>query len=185
MPLSKRHYWPSILFCVFAQPAFAGASGGSYALPPLEHTIFCMHYPHECERVGSKAASNMTLLARWQVINYINSSVNRSIEPNPSPHDPQWLISPLAGECADYAVTKRHELLELGWPSSSLLLAEVTLITTGEHHMILVVNEANADWVLDNLKPVIVKVSDTRSRYWWIRTESKDDPKSWKLSFPG
>ena len=62
--------------------------------------------------------------------------------------------------CHDYAVTKRHELLTRGWPSRSLLLAEV-VVPWGEHHLILVVRTSDGDLVLDNLNPGIKSWSRT------------------------
>ena len=62
----------------------------------------------------------------------------------------EWLISPKAGDCNDYAVTKRHELLARGWPSRALLLAEV-IVPSGEHHLVVVVRTNEGDFVLDNL----------------------------------
>jgi hypothetical protein len=35
------------------------------------------------------------------------------------------LIAPKAGDCNDYAVTKRHQFLTRGWTARALLLAEV------------------------------------------------------------
>lgn len=56
----------------------------------------------------------------------------------------EWLLSPPAGDCNDYAITKRHKLLEFGWPSRALLLSEV-VIPSGEHHLVLVVRVTNND----------------------------------------
>ncbi|WP_240543982.1 transglutaminase-like cysteine peptidase [Bradyrhizobium canariense] len=68
---------------------------------------------------------------------------------------------PSAGNCGDYAVTKRHLLLRLGWPSSSLLLGEVTIRTTGEHHLVLL--------VLDNLSGIIIQLSESLDNYVFLR----------------
>jgi predicted transglutaminase-like cysteine proteinase len=60
------------------------------------------------------------------------------------------VIAPASGDCEDYAVTKRAELLDRGWPARALLLSEVTT-ASGEHHMVLVVRTKSGDLVLDNL----------------------------------
>jgi predicted transglutaminase-like cysteine proteinase len=83
----------------------------------------------------------------------------------------------LSGNCNDYAVSKRHELLRLGWPSWALLLAEV-VVATGEHHLVLVANAGGESFVLDNLKEVVVPLVAAVD-YRWIRIESPDDPKFW------
>jgi predicted transglutaminase-like cysteine proteinase len=94
----------------------------------------------------------------------------------------RWLIEPVIGDCNDYAVTKRHKLLEAGWPASSLLLAEVTLITTGEHHLVLIVRGKTADWVLDNRLSAVVRLAETRTQYILDRVESTVDPRFWTRS---
>jgi predicted transglutaminase-like cysteine proteinase len=63
----------------------------------------------------------------------VNRDVNHSIKPQAklkSVLAEEWLVAPRQGDCSDYAVTKRHELLARGWPSHSLLLAEV-VVTSG------------------------------------------------------
>jgi predicted transglutaminase-like cysteine proteinase len=88
----------------------------------------------------------------------------------------EWLVSPKYGDCNDYAVTKRHELLALGWPSRTLLLSEVAT-SWGEHHLVLVVRTAGGDVVLDNLNANVYPVS--KARYEWVRIQSPLNPKFW------
>jgi predicted transglutaminase-like cysteine proteinase len=83
----------------------------------------------------------------------------------------QWTIDPAFGDCNDYAVSKRHELLARGWPMGDLLLSEV-VTSSGEHHLVLVVRTSAADFVLDNLYP---RVRDwTEAEYRWIRIQAPD-----------
>jgi predicted transglutaminase-like cysteine proteinase len=71
---------------------------------------------------------NITLtLQRWTELNAVNRAVNRDIIPQIIPGDgvtEEWVIAPRPGDCKDYAITKRHQLLALGWPSHALLLVE-------------------------------------------------------------
>jgi predicted transglutaminase-like cysteine proteinase len=90
-----------------------------------------------------------------------------------------WLVAPKAGDCNDYAVTKRHELLARGWPSRSLLLAEV-VISSGEHHLVLVVRTRDSDLVLDNLNENIRHWSKTG--YQWVRVQMPSNPKFWRTA---
>lgn len=85
--------------------------------------------------------------------------------PPASQHDLEWEIFPYDGNCGDYAVTKRHLLLRAGWPSSALLLAEVVIRLTAEHHLVLLVREARGVLVLDNLSPVVLSLMDALDRY--------------------
>jgi predicted transglutaminase-like cysteine proteinase len=178
----------SMLSCVAAQPSDSQTGDDdTNALPPFGHTFFCLRYPLDCARTASTEALPISPEGRWRKMNLVNTSVNASIAPKPDPDqvNTHWRIAPLKGDCNDYAVTKRHELLKAGWPSSSLLLAEVTLISTGEHHLILIVKGAQADWVLDNLKPGVERLAATRNEYAWDRIESADNPKFWTNSFSG
>jgi len=118
---------------------------------------------------------------RWNELNTVNREVNRDIIPEfivGSGATEEWLISPQAGDCNDYAVTKRHELLARGWPSQALLLSEV-VIPSGEHHLVLVACTKDVDLVLDNLNPNIRPVAMTYQQYQWVRIESPQNPKFW------
>jgi predicted transglutaminase-like cysteine proteinase len=116
---------------------------------------------------------------RFAELATVNAYVNRMIVPerqDSSVLGEVWLIAPARGDCNDYAVTKRHQLIELGWPSSALLLAEV-ITSWGEHHLVLVVRTRNGDFVLDNLAPAIH--SWTATPYRWVKMQSSKDPKLW------
>ncbi len=122
----------------------------------------------------------MTLTSeRWAELERVNAAVNRAIIPQPNTKGlagEVWLISPRAGECHDYAVTKRHELLALGWPEQDLLLSEV-VTTWGEHHLVLVLRTGDGDFVADNLSPNI-RIW-TQTPYQWIRIQSPGNPLIW------
>ena len=79
-----------------------------------------------------------------------------------------WLINPTRGNCSDYAVSKRHELIKRGLPARTLLLSEVET-SSDEHHLVLVVRTKLGDLVMDNLTPQIIPWS--RAPYLWIRIQ--------------
>src|SRR5260370_1100109 len=113
------------------------------ALAPMAHTRFCMHYQADCEVQGVDfRRRNIALTeARWKELTTVDRQVNRDIRPQPKEGGlltEEWLVAPPAGDCHDYAVTKRHELLARGWPSRSLLLSEV-ITASREHHLVLIV----------------------------------------------
>jgi predicted transglutaminase-like cysteine proteinase len=176
----------SLSLCAFTQPSYAG-SDDENVLPPLGHTQFCARYPRDCDRTSSRNITSIPFGERWPQLNFINEVINAVIAPKPGDPtiDSDWLIGPAEGNCNDYAVTKRHLLLEAGWPASALLLAEVVRVTTGEHHLILVVRGTNSDFVLDNLRPFIVSLAETRDDYLWVRVQSAQDPRFWTVSFSG
>jgi len=152
-------------------------------LPPIGHSRFCLRYPDDCRVHGIDFRHRNIALTpeRWTELNAINREVNRMIVPEftlGSAATDEWLISPQAGNCKDYAVTKRHELLTRGWPSRALLLSEV-IVPTGEHHLVLVVRMQNIDLVLDNLNANIRSVAMTYRQYQWVRIETPENPKFW------
>ena len=109
----------------------------------------------------------------------VNRDVNRAITPHEKTNGvsaEEWLVSPREGDCKDYAVTKRHELLARGWPSSSLLLTEV-VVASGEHHLVLVVRTREDDLLLDNLSEYVHPVS--HASYRWVRAQQPINPKFW------
>jgi predicted transglutaminase-like cysteine proteinase len=151
------------------------------ALAPIGHTRFCLHFKEECETQGvDLRRRNIALTAeRWNELTTVNREVNREIIPQRNLGGlltEEWLVAPRAGDCHDYAVTKRHELLAHGWPSRSLLLSEVVTVS-GEHHLVLVVRMKDIDLVLDNLNANVRSVALTNYR--WVRVESPANPKFW------
>jgi predicted transglutaminase-like cysteine proteinase len=151
------------------------------ALAPMSHTFFCLKYRDDCKVDKTVSPdSTVTLTSdRWAELERVNAAVNRAIVPHPNTKGlagEVWLISPRAGECHDYAVTKRHELLALGWPEQDLLLSEV-VTSWGEHHLVLVIRTSDGDFVADNLNPNIRIWSQTP--YQWVRIQSPGNPLIW------
>lgn len=150
-------------------------------LAPFAHTRFCVQYPEDCRvhRMAFRGTKVALTDKRWAELVAVNAQVNRSIKPEPNLEGvagEKWLIAPRAGDCNDYAVTKRHELLAKGWPSRSLLLAEV-VIPSGEHHLVVVVRAKEGDLVADNLNANIRPWFKTSYR--WVRIQSPRNPAFW------
>src|SRR5437660_6600517 len=153
---------------------------GSPTLAPFQHVRFCLRYPSDCksnpteiERIDLNAETS-DLLKR------VNHDVNMSITPTPKNYGPEvqdgWAIAPRMGDCNDYAVTKRHELLESGLPSKALRLS-VVKTASGIGHLVLVVVTTKGDLVLDNLTEVIRPWQNTD--YHWLKIQSATDSKYW------
>jgi predicted transglutaminase-like cysteine proteinase len=154
---------------------------GAPALAPMAHTSFCMKYPADCkvQKVMFRGGVLDLTTERRVELTRVNAEVNRAIRPqrmNESVADEKWLIAPAVGDCNDYAVTKRHELLARGWPARDLLLAEV-VVPWGEHHLVLVVRTEDGDLVADNLNKGIRAWNKTG--YQWVRMQSPANPTFW------
>jgi predicted transglutaminase-like cysteine proteinase len=80
------------------------------------------------------------------------------------------------GDCNDYAVTKRHELLDSGLPSRALRLS-VVKTASGIGHLVLVVVTTKGDIVMDNLTETIRPWQSTD--YQWLKIQSATDARFW------
>ena len=162
---------PGIQFIRFDEPTLA----------PMAYTQFCLKYPGDCKRQrllssGDRIELNST---RWSELETINRTVNSSIHPERNEDGlagERWVLGPLRGDCNDYAVTKRHQLMTRGWPARDVLLSEV-VTGTGEHHLVTVVRTSGGDLVLDNLTDRIVPWSHTHYR--WVRIQTPRNPNYW------
>jgi predicted transglutaminase-like cysteine proteinase len=150
-------------------------------LAPMAFVRFCARYQEDCKVSPTESDRTPISLtkARWAELAKVNQDVNRAIQPEANFGDvtaEEWLVAPHHGDCNDYAVTKRHELLVRGWPSHSLLLAEV-VIASGEHHLVLLVRTSEDDFVLDNLTNEVRSVS--LIEYEWVRAQRVENPRFW------
>src|SRR5262249_35211460 len=141
-------------------------------LPPMAYTQFCLRYESECRTRPLFRGGPVRLTdERWSELKMVNEELNRKIVPEANEFGlagEKWLINPERGDCHDYAVSKRHELLRRGWPARALLLGEV-VVSSGEHHLVLVARTMSGDMVLDNLNPQIKPWS--RVPYRWVRIQ--------------
>jgi predicted transglutaminase-like cysteine proteinase len=189
--------FPSILFAILAGTLSAGNADArnrsaqdsnlltpimdaSPTLAPFQHVRFCLRYPSDCK---SNPAENdhIDLDAETsELLKRVNHSVNLSIIPTIKDYGPNlgdgWTIAPGTGDCNDYAVTKRHQLLESGLPSKALRLS-VVKTASGIGHLVLVVVTTKGDFVMDNLTEVIRPWQSTD--YHWLKIQSATDSKFW------
>jgi predicted transglutaminase-like cysteine proteinase len=162
-------------------PMVKRISFSDYTLPPMAYTQFCIRYANQCRepQVRFRGGPVRLTAERWDDLKEVNKSVNDSIIPEANTEGlagEKWLIGPSRGDCNDYAVTKRAQLIGRGWPARTLLLSEV-VTSWGEHHLILVVRTSAGDLILDNLTPQIRPWS--RAPYRWVRMQTPKNPNFW------
>jgi predicted transglutaminase-like cysteine proteinase len=165
------------LFCLaavqFGQVATPSAVVASSAVrPPIGMQLFCLKNPDQCQQSPQKSIELTPALLR--TLNATNRAVNRAITARADFGD-TWEIDGPYGDCEDYALTKRAELMDKGIPSGSLVMA-YTRTRSGEGHAVLLVRTTEGDLVLDNLylsiKPLqdtgyrIISRSNPNSLYW-------------------
>jgi predicted transglutaminase-like cysteine proteinase len=154
--------------------------GASPTLAPFQHVRFCLRYPSDCRSDPTENERIDLNEETLELLKRVNHSVNTSIIPIPKRYGPNlgdgWTIAPEMGDCNDYAVTKRHELLESGLPSKALRLS-VVKTASGIGHLILVVVTTKGDIVMDDLTEVIRPWQSTD--YHWLKVQSATDSKFW------
>jgi predicted transglutaminase-like cysteine proteinase len=186
-----------ILFAIYAGAFFAGGAdarsrphqdsnlltpivGSSPTLAPFQHVRFCLRYPSDCKSDPKEQERIDLSVETSELLTRVNRSVNLSITPTPKSYGSNlgdgWTIAPDKGDCNDYAVTKRHELLESGLPSKALRLSVVTT-ASGIGHLVLVVITTRGDIVMDNLTEDIRPWRSTD--YHWLKIQSASDAKYW------
>jgi predicted transglutaminase-like cysteine proteinase len=152
----------------------------SPVLAPFQHVRFCLRYPDDCK-------SNVTENERidlnddtLKLLDHVNRDVNAAINPMAKGYGSNvqdgWTISPNMGDCNDYAVTKRHELLQNGLPAKALRLS-VVQTASGIGHLVLVVVTTKGNLVLDNLTETIRSWQNTS--YHWLKIQSATDARFW------
>lgn len=177
-----------------AEAAFVGAPLGlrgaiqyikfdQPTLAPMAFTIFCLKYKDECrprpQRIVFRGGRLKLTPERLAQMQEVNQRVNTAIRPEANLEGlraEKWLLHPASGDCNDYAVTKRHDLIAKGFPARSVLLSEV-VTTWGEHHLVVVVRTFSGDLVLDNLSGHILPWS--KKPYRWVRIQSPKNPNYW------
>ena len=149
--------------------------------PPQAFVRFCEEYPEECaatSRAEGRVPASPKLLTE---LDQVNGRINRSITAEGDlKHygiaDYWTLPTDGKGDCEDYALLKRHELIRLGWPSSALLMT-IVKDEKGEGHAVLTARTAAGDFILDN------KVDEirlwTKTPYRFLLRQSYLNPRVW------
>jgi predicted transglutaminase-like cysteine proteinase len=152
----------------------------SPSLAPFQHVRFCLRYPADCRSNQTEDERIDLTPETSDLLERINRVVNATIIPaqKSSGNELQqvWAIAPYTGDCNDYAVTKRHELLRNGLPARALRLA-VVKTTSGSGHLVLFVATTKGDLVLDSLAETIVPWQSTNYR--WMKMQSASDARIW------
>jgi predicted transglutaminase-like cysteine proteinase len=149
-----------------------------YAFAPPAFYGFCASEPKLCSTEGDTKFVRLTPELRAE-LEEVNRSVNRRIRERSDRRGggDEWRLPTSEGDCEDFAILKKGELLERGWPASALLLTVVTL--AGEGHAVLTVRTDKGDLVLDNRTSAIRDWSRTPYRY-FARQAQSDAGDKWK-----
>jgi predicted transglutaminase-like cysteine proteinase len=149
-------------------------------LAPFQHVRFCLRNPAECKSDPAERERIELNEATTALLQRVNREINRSIAPTLKSYGAnladRWTIAPASGDCNDYAVTKRHELIAGGLPARALRLA-VVKTASDVGHLVLIVATTSGDLVLDNLTDAIRPWQATA--YQWLKIQSATDARFW------
>ena len=148
---------------------------------PKAFVDYCTRMPSECSS-GIMGESRVTLDdKRWAQLDDVNARVNAVIEPSTDLKTygvkELWALPTNGrGDCEDYALLKRHILIQQGWPVSALLLT-IVLDQREEGHAVLSVRTDRGDVVLDNRDNRMLLWHQTGYRF--VMRQSFANPMQW------
>lgn len=146
---------------------------------------FAIPYPwlEYCHK-DPRAACEVENLSAQDVAK-LNKVVNDAITPLLDPTgDDVWEAFPeeRAGDCEDYALTKRAALLALGFDGPMwVVLGRATQDGRTEDHVVLEVEVEGRVWVLDNLAADFIYPTDDRPYAWTLTARQAHNSASWAL----
>ena len=169
----------SALATAYAGPVFMHTGGRT--TQPVGHYEFCQKLPRECtERTPKQGPIELTRKL-WAKIVSINNSVNTRITPRTDMEmwgkEEVWSYPDSGfGDCEDYALEKRRELMNIGVPAGDLLMT-VARQPNGDGHAVLTVRTSLGEFILDNLQLKVLAWTDTD--YTYLKRQSDTNSGVW------
>ena len=153
---------------------------GGLTSQPIGHYEFCKENPAEC-RIRIRDVGPLQLTdAIWNTIETVNAAVNAAVKPMNDVDiygkDEVWTYPQGVGDCEDYVLEKRRELMNAGISLADLLITVVRK-PDGEGHAVLMVRTDRGDLVLDNQIGEILVWKDTS--YQFVKRQSQTDSRKW------
>lgn len=147
---------------------------------PFGHYEFCKNSPNECGPSQTQVDAVALTPDNWQQLVGINAAVNAAVAPVTDQDqyavEELWTYPRGAGDCEDYALEKRRQLIAAGWADSALLITVVRQ-QTGAGHAVLLARTDRGDLVLDNQDPDIHVWNETP--YTYLKRQSQANSGEW------
>ncbi|MGV6803444.1 MAG: transglutaminase-like cysteine peptidase [Ruegeria sp.] len=153
-------------------------SGVAASPPPSGARQLCREYSWAC---ANKRSISLPVHQEMRLVKQINLRVNASTrevtDQTQYRTKERWALpTSLGGDCEDFALLKKRDLIKAGLDPSRLLLATV-LDTRRNSHAVLVYRSRQGDMVLDNLTNTIKPWSATK--YLFLRMQDPKQPRRW------
>lgn len=163
----------------FTNVAFVQAAAGNASIP-VGHLEFCNTHPVECRANDRVVPATVLDDNNWQQLVSVNAYYNQNVVPVTDQDLYQvaefWTYPNGYGDCEDFALAKRRDLINSGWHPSTLMIA-VVKEANGNGHAVLLARTDRGDMVLDNQDGVIKLWSDTP--YKFIKRQSQTNSGQW------
>ncbi|WP_315923393.1 transglutaminase-like cysteine peptidase [Mesorhizobium sp. SP-1A] len=164
-----------------AQAAGVSMQTGSRTTQPVGHYEFCRRLPQECRQVTPKQPPVELTRQLWATVIEVNNSVNTRIKPRTDMEnygvDEYWAYPDNGyGDCEDYVLEKRRELMKAGVPAGDLLVTVVRQ-PNGDGHAVLTVRTSLGEYILDNLEARVLAWTDTP--YTYLKRQSETNSGVW------
>ena len=151
---------------------------------------FCERYESECAYPYEAGAVIHLDAENWEMLNAVNTEVNKTITYVPDLE--QWgkethwdiALKSKKGDCEEYVLSKRHELIAKGYPASALLITLVFYYSDKDHwlgHALLAVRTDQGVYVMDSRDPQImpIEVSLRKMHYRLDEIQSPTNELEW------
>lgn len=153
---------------------------GGRTTQPVGHYELCRRIPSECKQTTAKQPPIQLTRKLWAAMVDVNNAVNTMVTPKTDAEiwgkEEVWSYPDQVGDCEDYVLEKRRELMRAGVPAGSLLITVVRQ-RSGDGHAVLTVRTSNGDYILDNLEPRIMAWTDTD--YTYLKQQSSRNSGLW------
>jgi predicted transglutaminase-like cysteine proteinase len=176
-----------------AAPSFAidvnRTSGG---MMPIRQNVsapsgangLCAKYPWSCAKSGRQTVIDAQAM---DIVQQVNAHANKTVRPISDQSQyataERWsLPTKRGGDCEDYALLKKQQLIKAGFAPEQLLVATV-LDRNRQSHAVLVLRTGKQDLVLDNMTSRIKSWKDTG--YTFMRLQDPRNPSQWVAVFAG
>ncbi|WP_414470916.1 transglutaminase-like cysteine peptidase [Microvirga sp. M2] len=130
---------------------------------------FCQQTPQECAVDPSEPATITLTPQVWKVLVQVNRQVNAAIKPMTDQEhwgvEDRWDFAEDGyGDCEDYQLVKRRQLVKAGFPRRALRMT-VVIDEEGAGHAVMMVRTNRGDFILDNKRDAVLPWHQTGYTY--------------------
>lgn len=140
----------------------------------------CARYSWLCANKGGKVLPDAQAKS---LLSSVNREVNARVRPVHDRGRDQWVLpTNNQGDCEDYALAKKKQLIDAGFPANRLAMT-VVLDRRGNNHAVLMARLADGDYVLDNLSGSVKSWKSTG--YTFLARQNFDNKRTWQVILTG